>query len=91
MSGKVYAAFCENFNGIRGVCILAVQRVEELLASIPLKGNGEQDALRVKVEVKLPGTPFRRYLPISIGQGNSKLDELQDINVATHRLVMIIC
>lgn len=52
--------------------------------------NEEQDALRVKVEVKLPSTPFRRYLSISIGQGNSKLDELQDINVATHRLVMII-
>lgn len=52
--------------------------------------TGDQIALRVKVEVKLPCAPLRRYLPLSIGQGDSELDELQNIDVAAHRLVMII-
>jgi len=68
VSCKIYAAFCENFYGIRRVRIL----------------------IRIEIEVKLPGAPFRRYLSLGISQGDSELDELQDINVAAHRLVMII-
>jgi len=49
-----------------------------------------QLVLRIEVEVELPGVPFRRHLTLSIGQCDSELDELQDINVAAHRLVMII-
>ena len=61
------------------------------LARAPLTDStGDQNALRVEVEVKLPCVPLRGYLPIGIGQGDSELDELQDINVAAHRLVMII-
>lgn len=55
-----------------------------------MDSTGDQDALRVEVEVKLPCVPLCGYLPLSIGQGDSELDELQDINVAAHCLVMII-
>lgn len=57
---------------------------------MPLEEQWRQVVLRIEVEVKLPGAPFRGYLPLSIGQSNSELDELQDVNVAAHRLIVII-
>ena len=56
----------------------------------PKDSTGDQVALGVEVEVELPCIPLRRYLPLSIGQGDSELDELQDIDIAAHRLVVII-
>ena len=47
-------------------------------------------ALDVKVKVELPGADFLRKNSFLVCKGQSDLDCLEKVNIAPHRLVMII-
>ena len=46
--------------------------------------------LDVKVEVELPGANILREVSLLVCKGQPNLDRLEEVDVAPHRLVMVI-
>lgn len=85
---KVDSRLFELFNGVRGEHIIPIHSVQFPLFS-PHRDKSKVYTLFIELEVKLPSRALWWVMTLLISQCDSHLDDLQKIDVAPHRLVMV--
>lgn len=55
------------------------------------RGDKEKCILQVEFEVELPRATTRSKGTIIVRKGETKLDDLEQVHIATEGLVMIVC
>ena len=88
MSLKVYTRFLQKLDGFRRKHVLA--RAAVSARRTPRNPPEREHALNAKVKVKLPCRHFLRIVAVLVGEGESYLDDFEQVHVTSHSLVVIV-
>jgi hypothetical protein len=90
VSLKVYTRFLQKLDGFRRKHVLARAASAREHPKYPEREGEQHNALNAKVKVKLPCRHFLRIVAVLVGEGESYLDDFEQVHVTSHSLVVIV-